>query len=178
MGRTRHRHGRPRFRSGPVRRRVARAFRTQDRSRQGDRDVPTAPQRHHVLGSDQRDGQETERIGGAQVSNELEHRGYKGSVEYNSEDRILFGKVLFIDSLLMYHGATVDEIEAAFRETVDSYLQHCEATGKQPNKPYSGSFNVRVGAERHRAAAQLAYRKGCSLNEVVCQALDGCLANE
>lgn len=112
------------------------------------------------------------------MSNELEHRGYKGSVEYNSEDRILFGKVLFIDSLLMYHGATVDEIEAAFRETVDSYLQHCEATGKQPNKPYSGSFNVRVGAERHRAAAQLAYRKGCSLNEVVCQALDGCLANE
>ncbi|MEW6612737.1 MAG: type II toxin-antitoxin system HicB family antitoxin [Pseudomonadota bacterium] len=106
------------------------------------------------------------------MSDDLEYKGYRGSVEYSREDRMFFGKVLFIDSLLIYHGTSVDEIEQAFKETVDRYLEHCRKTGKTPNKPYSGSFNVRVGPERHAAAAQLAYRRGCSLNELICRALD------
>lgn len=114
-------------------------------------------------------------MGGSAVNGELEYKGYTGSVEYSSEDRLLFGKVLFVDSLLLYYGQSVDELEKAFRETVDAYLLHCEATGKSPNKPYSGTFNVRVGAERHRAAAQLSYRKRISLNELMSQALDAFL---
>lgn len=101
------------------------------------------------------------------MSDDLEYKGYKGSVEYSSEDRVLFGKILFIDSLLMYHGESVPELDQAFKETVDNYLRHCEKAGKEPNKPYSGTFNVRIGPELHRQAAQAAYKAGIKLNEFV-----------
>lgn len=105
------------------------------------------------------------------MSNDLTYKGFTGSVEYNSEDRILFGKVLFIDSLLMYHGSSVQEIEDAFKETVDAYLAHCKKNGKEPNKPYSGSFNVRTSSELHRQAAQMAYKEKTSLNDIVVKSL-------
>lgn len=110
-------------------------------------------------------------MGITQVSDDLEYKGYKGSVEYSGEDRLLFGKVLFIDSLLMYHGESVQELELAFKETLDNYLCHCEKTGKEPNKPYSGTFNVRIGQELHRQAALVAYKTGIKLNEFVLRAV-------
>lgn len=105
------------------------------------------------------------------MSNDLEYKGYHGSVEYSAEDKRLFGKVLFVDSLLMYDGESIPELEAAFCETVDSYLAFCEETGRSPNKPYSGSFNVRVGSDLHRKAAQAAYKHNMGLNEYVISAL-------
>lgn len=111
------------------------------------------------------------------MANDLTYNGFTGSVEYNSEDHILFGKVLFIDSLLMYHGSSVQEIEDAFKETVDAYLAHCAKNGKEPNKPYSGSFNVRTSPDLHRQAAQRAYKEKVSLNVVVCKALETYLSS-
>lgn len=101
------------------------------------------------------------------MSDDLEYKGYRGSVEYSGEDRVFFGKVLFVDSLLMYHGTSVDEIEQAFKKTVDHYLALCKKTGRSPKKPYSGSFNVRIGSDLHRNAAQAAYHRNINLNEYV-----------
>lgn len=101
------------------------------------------------------------------MSDDLEYKGYRGSVEYSGEDRVFFGKVLFVDSLLMYHGTSVDEIEQAFKKTVDHYLALCKKTGRSPNKPYSGSFNVRIGSDLHRKAVQAAYHRNINLNEYV-----------
>lgn len=108
----------------------------------------------------------------------LQYKGYKGSVEYDGDDGILFGKVLFIDSLLMYHGDSISEIKTAFHETVDRYLEHCKKNGKSPNKPYGGSFNVRVGADRHKALAEAAYRLKASINDLICQSVDSFLQLE
>ena len=106
------------------------------------------------------------------MSNDLSYKGYKGSAEYSSADRIFFGKILFIDSLLMYHGTSVDELESAFKETVDAYLKHCAKMGKEPNKPYSGSFNVRTSPELHRQTAQRAHKEKTSLNDIVVKSLN------
>ena len=105
------------------------------------------------------------------MANDLTYKGFTGSVEYNSDDHVLFGKVLFIDSLLMYHGSSVEEIEQAFKNAIDTYLLHCEKNGKEPNKPYSGSFNVRTSSDLHRQAAQLAYKEKTSLNDIVVKSL-------
>ena len=108
----------------------------------------------------------------------LEYQGYQGSVEFSAEDRILFGKILFIDSLIMYHGESVSELETAFHKAVDEYLAHCEKNSKQPNKPYGGSFNVRVGQELHRSAVQKAYRDGQSLNEFIRKAIEAAVSEQ
>ncbi len=106
------------------------------------------------------------------MSDLLKYKGYEAAIEFDAEDRLFFGKVLHVDSLLMFHGQSVDELEKAFHEVIDEYLAYCEREGVEPNKPYRGSFNVRIGPERHRRLAREAARRGISLNEMVCCAID------
>lgn len=105
------------------------------------------------------------------MSDYLEYKGYKGSIEYSREDKELVGKVLFIDSLLMYSGPSVEEITSAFENVIDDYIAHCERNGVQPNKAFSGSFNVRVGPELHRKAVLAAKQSNQKLNEFVRDAI-------
>lgn len=110
------------------------------------------------------------------MSSLLTHRGYEGTVEFSTEDQLLFGKVLHIDSLLMYEADSVPAIQRAFQETVDDYLAHCAQHNVAPNKTYKGSLNVRIGPDRHRALAQMAARAGTTLNEIICRSVDSALA--
>lgn len=101
----------------------------------------------------------------------LTHRGFTGSMEVSLEDECLNGRVLFIDDLVTYEGETVPTLKDAFVSAVDRYLDYCKRTGKPANKPFSGSFNVRVGPELHKAAAERATQEGIKLNELVTKAM-------
>jgi predicted HicB family RNase H-like nuclease len=102
---------------------------------------------------------------------EIKHRGFTGSYDISFDDDCLHGRVLFIDDLISYEGATPAALKQAFIDAVDRYIAHCETTGKAANKPYSGTFNVRVGAELHRNAARCARQRGMTLNELIVRAL-------
>ncbi|MBD2222713.1 type II toxin-antitoxin system HicB family antitoxin [Calothrix sp. FACHB-1219] len=110
--------------------------------------------------------------------NTLEHKGFTGSIEFDLEEGILFGKVLLINDLVNYEGQTLAELKAAFEEAVVDYLAQCEASGKDANKPLSGLFNVRVGELLHRRAVLYGHRKGMNLNKVVVTALELLLSSE
>jgi predicted HicB family RNase H-like nuclease len=97
----------------------------------------------------------------------MRYKGYFGSVHYDDEDRIFFGKVEFIRALVSYEGTDAATLRAAFEEAVDDYLRTCEKKKIEPEKPFKGSFNVRVGPETHRKLAIAAERKGVSLNKYI-----------
>lgn len=90
-----------------------------------------------------------------------------GSVEYDLDDKCLYGKILFIDDLVTYEGETVEELENAFREMVEDYIATCKEIGKEPQKAYSGSFNVRTGSEIHQALVEIAELQNISLNKLI-----------
>ena len=69
------------------------------------------------------------------MSDFIEYKGYQGSVEYSAEDDILYGKVQFIKSLLMYEGETLHELKEMFHQVIDEYLQECKENGIPPNQP-------------------------------------------
>ncbi|MCL2459614.1 MAG: type II toxin-antitoxin system HicB family antitoxin [Desulfobulbus sp.] len=71
-------------------------------------------------------------------------KGYIGTVEYSEEDNCLFGRIGGCRDIISYEGESVVEIRQAFEDAVDDYLKHCAATGKEPNKPYSGKFVLRI----------------------------------
>jgi predicted HicB family RNase H-like nuclease len=77
---------------------------------------------------------------------------------------------------ITFAGRSVDELRAAFRESVDDYLEMCERKGRRPDHPYSGTFSLRLGPQLHRAAAIEAARRGLSLNGFVADALGDRLA--
>lgn len=101
----------------------------------------------------------------------LEYKGYVGSIEYSREDDLLYGKVLGIKGLISYEGTTGKELENDFKEAIDIYLADCKDQGIKPEKPFKGSFNVRISAELHKKAALLAIENKMSLNNFVAESI-------
>ena len=111
------------------------------------------------------------------MNNTIEYKGYVGNVEFSENDRVFFGKVMGIRALISYEGASADELIDDFHSAVDEYLALCEAQGKEPEKAYKGSFNVRISPELHKQAVIYAAGANMSLNSFVEQALRNSLAN-
>lgn len=101
----------------------------------------------------------------------LKHRNYYGSIEASPEDKCLYGKLQFIRALVSYQAETVAELEQAFIEAVNDYLETCATLKQEPETPCKGSFNVRVGHDLHLAASLAATRQKVSLNDLTRQAL-------
>ncbi|MDE0333305.1 MAG: type II toxin-antitoxin system HicB family antitoxin [Nitrospinae bacterium] len=101
----------------------------------------------------------------------MKYKNYHGSIEYDEESETLHGKVLHVRDLITYEAGTAKGLKKAFQDSVDDYLKTCETEGIEPNKPYSGSFNVRPGAELHEQLARIAAMRGRSINALVKDAL-------
>jgi len=106
------------------------------------------------------------------MKNTLKYKGFIGSVSFEDEDNILFGKIEGINDLIMYEGESVTEIKQMFREAVDEYIESCKHFNKPLLKSFKGSFNVRVKPDIHQQAAMLAKMQGISLNQLVQNAIE------
>lgn len=93
------------------------------------------------------------------------YKGYSGSMEFSLADKCLHGKILFVNDLVTYQADTLQQLEIEFQAAVDDYLETCEEIGVSPDKPYSGTFNIRIGPELHQAAVKVAFLEGVTLNE-------------
>ena len=97
----------------------------------------------------------------------MEYNGYFGSVHYNDDDKVFYGKLEFIRALVSYEGTDVVSLRAAFEEAVDDYLEFCKERGKQPEKPFKGSFNLRLDPELRKLLVSNAMNEGKTLNTFV-----------
>ncbi len=101
------------------------------------------------------------------MSNYLHYKDYTGSIELAEDDAIFHGRVIGIKDMISFEGDSVETIVEDFHNAVDEYLDFCNEKGKQPEKPFKGSFNVRIQPELHRQAAIAASTRGISLNAFV-----------
>jgi predicted HicB family RNase H-like nuclease len=102
----------------------------------------------------------------------MTYKGYTGSVTYDSENRIFHGEVLALRDVITFQGTSVETLEQAFRDSIDDYLNWCEKDGVSPEKPYSGTFNVRIKPELHQRAAVAARARKMSLNRFIEKAIE------
>lgn len=106
----------------------------------------------------------------------LHYKGFIGSVHFSAKDDVFHGKLEGIEDLVSFEGKRVDELKKAFYAAVDDYLELCKEIGKEPERTYKGSFNVRIPAELHRRAMQSASLMGVSLNQLVQKAMEKAVA--
>ena len=97
----------------------------------------------------------------------LEHKGYTGQVEFDGEAGIFHGEVLDTRDVITFQGTTVDEIEQAFQDSVDDYIEFCSERGEEPDRPFSGRLMVRLSSDLHRRLYVEARRYGKSLNQLI-----------
>jgi predicted HicB family RNase H-like nuclease len=101
----------------------------------------------------------------------MEYRDYLASIRYSNEDGVFYGKVEYIRSLISFEGEDVADLRASFQEAIDDYLSVCQERLIEPEKPFKGSFNVRVGSQLHRQAVLFSQEKGMNLNQLITNAL-------
>lgn len=79
----------------------------------------------------------------------LEYKGYHADIKFDADDEIFIGEVFGIADSLNFHGQSVSEIKEMFHQSIDNYLQLCKEIGKEPEKEFKGTFNVRISSENH-----------------------------
>jgi predicted HicB family RNase H-like nuclease len=104
--------------------------------------------------------------------NTMTYNGYSARVDFDAEDRLFVGHIVGIRDIVGFHGASVAELEAAFREAVDDYLAACKKLGQTPDKPYSGRVMLRLPPEVHARASVAAQVTGLSFNQWAAKVLE------
>lgn len=95
------------------------------------------------------------------------YKDFIGSIHFSTEDEIFFGKIEGIDDSIGFEGSSVEDLKSSFREAVEDYIELCKLNGKEPQKVYKGTFNIRISPEMHKQAVREATIKGISLNQFV-----------
>lgn len=101
----------------------------------------------------------------------LKYKGYIGYVIYDAEARIFHGEVAGLKAVITFQGTTVDEIEQALKDSIDDYLDWCQERGKEPEKPHSGKFNLRMPPDLYVKVIAHAAQEGLSINSYIIKRL-------
>lgn len=110
-------------------------------------------------------------------NNVLEYKGYHTIIEFDAESFSLRGKIEGIGDLVTFESTDPNTIKKEFEDAVEDYLLFCEEMGKEPDKEYKGTFNVRIEPALHKKIALLASKNGESLNSTVEKAIQAYLYN-
>jgi len=101
----------------------------------------------------------------------MNYKEYSGSVEFSDEDSIFYGRIIGINDHITYDGYSVEELRKNFQDAVDEYFEICAKMGKEPEKSYKGTFNVRIGPTLHKELAVYSASHGKTLNSTVEEAI-------
>lgn len=102
----------------------------------------------------------------------LKYKGYTGRVEFDDEAGIFHGEVVDLRDVVTFQGKSVRELEKAFRDSIDDYLDFCAKRGEDPDKPFTGRLMLRLPPAVHRRAYIWAQREGKSLNQWISDKLE------
>ena len=107
--------------------------------------------------------------------NMLRHKDYLATVELDPDVGLFHGEVINTRAVLTFQGRSIDELNAAFADTIADYEDWCKEREKEPERPYSGSFTLRMPPDLHRRVAEAAARSGKSLNGFIKDALENAI---
>ncbi len=105
------------------------------------------------------------------MSQLLEYKGYHTAMKYDAEDDILVGRLIGITDIVAFHAKDIEAFKMNFYRAVDEYVEYCKEVGKQPEKEYKGTFNVRITPALHKQLVLKAESEGNTLNAAVAQAI-------
>jgi predicted HicB family RNase H-like nuclease len=68
--------------------------------------------------------------------NKMTYKGYTALMEFDTEDKIIVGRVIDIDDIITFHGTSIVEFETALHTAVEGYFLPVNSWAKLPkNQP-------------------------------------------
>lgn len=64
----------------------------------------------------------------------MHHKGYRGCAELDQELGVWRGEVIGVSDVITFEGATEDDVQQAFCDSVDDYLDFCKQRGEEPDR--------------------------------------------
>ena len=101
----------------------------------------------------------------------MKYKGYIGQVAYDEDAKIFHGEVIGLKDVITFQGESVKELEQAFKDSINDYLEFCEERGESPEKTFSGSLHLRMNPKLHGNLALEAAKHGISLNDLITKKL-------
>jgi predicted HicB family RNase H-like nuclease len=114
--------------------------------------------------------------GGSVDKNLIHYREYVGRVEFDEEAGIFHGEVINLQDVITFEGDCVADLRQAMIDSVEDYLAFCAEQGREPEKPFSGKFLVRIDPGLHRRITLEAKKQKVSLNQLVSEILHQALS--
>lgn len=99
--------------------------------------------------------------------NTLVYKDFIASVSYSAEDEAFYGKIEHISDLITFESDNARGLKSAFHKAVEDYIAFCREKGIEPEKPFKGSFNIRINPSLHKRAYMKAMQSGMSLNKFI-----------
>jgi predicted HicB family RNase H-like nuclease len=65
----------------------------------------------------------------------LKYKGYVGRADFDDEAGLFHGEVLALRDVITFQGRSVEELEQAFRDSIDDYLEFCANRREEPDRP-------------------------------------------
>jgi len=56
------------------------------------------------------------------MKSHMAYKGFIGTIEYSTEDKVYFGKLLNIKDMVLYEADKEDQLRASFYETIEHHL--------------------------------------------------------
>ncbi|MGB0560277.1 MAG: type II toxin-antitoxin system HicB family antitoxin [Spirulinaceae cyanobacterium] len=66
------------------------------------------------------------------MNQSFSYKGYTADTEFSLEDNCFIGHISGIKDILGFHGETMSELQLAFEEAVDDYLEVCDRLQESP----------------------------------------------
>lgn len=101
----------------------------------------------------------------------LRHEGFIAEVAYEDGDEFMHGSTVNTRAVLHFAGKSIDELRAAFADTIADYREWCRERGVEPEKPYSGTLSLRIDPKLHKRIADKAAEMGESINQFIAERL-------
>lgn len=102
--------------------------------------------------------------------------GYHARIEYDPELDLFRGEILGLNGGADFYGHNPRELRTEFKKSLQVFLAVCREKGIEPQRHYSGKFNVRIPPELHEQLAIAAQAEGKSINALAREALERVVA--
>ena len=101
----------------------------------------------------------------------IKHKNIYGTIDFDEESKMFFGKLIGINGVVMYEGENAVEFHDNFISAVDEYIHFCEKKKISVMREFKGVFNVRTTPEIHETLNNLSIETGEKINFLVNESL-------